>query len=254
MSRAGFTDVRRFDEIDSTNRYLLDEARAGAPEGLVAVADFQRAGRGRLDRSWEAPPGGALLLSVLLRPDLRADQLHLASVVVALSAMDAAAAVAGVVPGLKWPNDLVVDEDKLAGVLAQVQPGPAGARPAVVVGIGMNVTWPGPPGVAATSLARVAGRPVEVAALAQSLLDALDARRPGLDEPAGRRRLAGEARDRCVTIGRTVRVDLDGRSLEGRAVDLTAEGHLVLDGPGGRLEVAAGDVVHLRPGGPGAAE
>ncbi|MBV8236357.1 MAG: biotin--[acetyl-CoA-carboxylase] ligase, partial [Acidimicrobiia bacterium] len=69
-------DVRRFDELDSTNRYLIDEARAGAPEGVVAVADRQTAGRGRLDRSWEAPPGSALLLSVLLRPDLLPTHVH----------------------------------------------------------------------------------------------------------------------------------------------------------------------------------
>ncbi len=67
-----FTDIRRFDTIDSTNRYLLEEARAGAPEGVVAVADHQTAGRGRLGRRWEAPAGANLLVSVLLRPDLPA--------------------------------------------------------------------------------------------------------------------------------------------------------------------------------------
>jgi BirA family biotin operon repressor/biotin-[acetyl-CoA-carboxylase] ligase len=252
MSRAGFTDVRRFAELDSTNRYLLDEARNGAPEGVVAVADFQRAGRGRLDRRWEAVPGGALLLSVLLRPALEPAQLHLATVVVALAAIDAAAVVAKVTPGLKWPNDLVVGEAKLAGILAEVQPAAPGTPgpAAVVAGIGMNVSWPGPPDVAAVSLEQAAGRPVDRDALTDALLDALAARRGDLDDPAGRQRLINEVRARCVTLGRTVRVDLGLGSVVGRAVDVSADGHLVVEGTDGPILVAAGDVVHLRPGAP----
>ena len=88
MPETGFTDVRRFASLDSTNRYLLDEARAGAPEGVVAVADHQTAGRGRLGRTWEAPSGANLLLSVLLRPDLGPNQRHLAATAVALAALD----------------------------------------------------------------------------------------------------------------------------------------------------------------------
>src|SRR6267378_4468920 len=86
-----FVDVRRFDSIDSTNRYLLDEARGGAPEGVVAVADRQAAGRGRLGRPWVAPPGSSLLVSVLLRPGpaLPQSSSHLLTVAVALAAADA---------------------------------------------------------------------------------------------------------------------------------------------------------------------
>ena len=115
-----FADVRRFPSIDSTNRYLLDEARAGAPEGVVAVADHQTAGRGRLGRRWEAPAGTNLLASVLLRPDLRAEERHLASAVVCLAGRQAARQVAGVTLAVKWPNDLVApDGRKVAGVLAE---------------------------------------------------------------------------------------------------------------------------------------
>src|ERR1700686_1291505 len=78
-------EVRRFAELDSTNRYLLDEARAGAAEGLVAMADHQTAGRGRLGRRWEAPPGANLLVSVLLRPTLPTEELHLCTVAMALA-------------------------------------------------------------------------------------------------------------------------------------------------------------------------
>src|SRR3974390_1531919 len=89
-------DVRWFDEIDSTNTYLREQARSGAPEGLVAVADFQTAGRGRLDRRWESPPGANLLASVLLRPTCEPGDLHLCTGAVALAAADACRDEAGV--------------------------------------------------------------------------------------------------------------------------------------------------------------
>jgi BirA family biotin operon repressor/biotin-[acetyl-CoA-carboxylase] ligase len=143
---ARFT-VRRFVDIDSTQRYALDEARRGAPARLVAVADHQSAGRGRLGRRWEAPPGSNLLMSVLLRPTMPVEELHLCTVVVALAALDACASVAGVDAELKWPNDLMVGDRKLAGVLAEAVAGTPPGPPiaAVVVGIGVNVRWP-PPG------------------------------------------------------------------------------------------------------------
>ena len=138
-----FTDVRRFDSIDSTNRYLLDEARAGAPEGVVAVADHQTAGRGRLGRSWEAPPGANLLLSVLLRPDLDPADRHLATTAVALrrrgrrrwhSAWRAGGRTADriVRSGGRGPSgssgpttSSTADGRKLAGVLAEADLAPA---------------------------------------------------------------------------------------------------------------------------------
>src|SRR5688572_31954297 len=91
-------DVRRHADIGSTNREAADLARAGAPEGVVVVADHQTAGRGRLDRTWEAPPGSSLLLTVLLRPRLDAARLHLVTMAVALAAADACAEVAGFSP------------------------------------------------------------------------------------------------------------------------------------------------------------
>ncbi len=134
MPGSRFTDIRRFDSIDSTNRYLLDEARRGAPDGVVAVADHQSAGRGRLGRSWEAPPGSNLLLSVLLRPDLPVGDRHLASAAVALAAAEAVDAVTGVRVGIKWPNDLLgPDGRKLAGVLAEADLGVAADGGAVGV-------------------------------------------------------------------------------------------------------------------------
>ena len=245
-----FGDVRWLDEVDSTNRYLLEEARGGAAEGLVAVADHQTAGRGRLGRTWTAPPGASLLTSVLLRPRLPAASLHLVTVAVALAAADACAELAGVAPGLKWPNDLVVGDRKLAGILAEADLGPPGG-PVVVVGIGINVDWPAalPPELAdiATALNLSGGRPVERSALLVGMLVGLERRYSVLDRAEGREAVASEYRRRCVTVGREVRVELSDETFAGQAVDISVEGHLLVSTDACVREVSAGDVVHLRP-------
>jgi BirA family transcriptional regulator, biotin operon repressor / biotin---[acetyl-CoA-carboxylase] ligase len=245
MSEPGFS-VRRFSSLDSTNRYLLDEARAGAPTGLVAVADFQTEGRGRLGRRWEAPPGAALLASVLLRPRLAAEDLPLCASAVGLAAVDVCVA-RGVAAGLKWPNDLVVEDRKLAGILAEaVGSEPDGTR-AVVVGIGMNLTWAGPADAGGTSLADAGAIDVGRDGVLEALLAALRPRARALGREAGRRRLATEQRDRSATLGRRVRVELADGCLEGVAVDLLRPGVLVVETASGPVEVTTADVVHLRP-------
>ncbi len=260
MPGARFTDIRRFDAIDSTNRYLLEEARAGAPEGVVAVAGHQTAGRGRLGRRWEAPAGANLLVSILLRPDLPADQRHLATAAVALSAAEAAEELTDLRLGIKWPNDLLAsDGRKVAGVLAEgdltgpPRP-PAALNPAIVVGIGVNVNWPATdsdlPGElvgVATSLRQLSGRPIDPPEVLSSLLSALEPRVDALGTPSGRSRQADELRDRCVTLGAAVRVELAASTFEGRAVDVTREGHLVVRTQAGLRTVVAGDVIHVRP-------
>ena len=120
-----FGEVRRLAEIDSTNRYLLDEARAGAAAGLVVVADHQTAGRGRLGRTWVAPPGASLLMSLLLRPTVPVDRRHVLVMAAGLAMAEAVETETGVIAGLKWPNDLLVGERKLAGILAEAA-GPEG--------------------------------------------------------------------------------------------------------------------------------
>jgi len=256
---SSFSDIRRFDSIDSTNRYLLDQARDGAPHGVVAVADHQTAGRGRLGRGWEAPPGSNLLVSVLLRLDLAPESRHLASAAVALAAADAIRVGTGVDPGVKWPNDLLApDGRKLAGVLAEADLGgpPDHGFAPIVVGIGINVGWPRSDdelpeelvGIA-TSLQQETGQVVDRSALLDALLAGLDGRVAGLSSPEGRAKLASELRERCVTIGSRVRVELAAGQLEGTATDVTDEGHLVVATGDGPRTVVAGDVVHLRPAG-----
>ena len=251
----GTWDVHRFEEIDSTNAYLHGQARLGAPEGMVAVAEHQSAGRGRLDRRWESPPGASLLVSVLFRPDLDPAELHLCTAAMALAAAEACRQVAGVGPVLKWPNDVLVNEEKLAGVLAEASfdrdPGlgaGAGGAAAVVVGLGLNIDWPGPPGAGGTSLVELGAGPVARAALLGALLEALSARRGLLDSIVGRREVVGELRNRCATLGRRVRVELAAEAVVGMATEIDDAGHLVVLTSAGPRTVSAGDVVHLRPG------
>ncbi len=245
----GSWDVRWFAEIDSTNTYLRDQARSGAPDGLVAVADHQSAGRGRLDRRWEAPPGASLLLSVLFRPTLQAAELHLCTAAVALAGVQACTEIAGVEASIKWPNDLMAGPHKLAGVLAEAEFS-GSAVTWVVIGIGINVAWPGPPGVGGTCLdeQRAPETPVDRSELLDGLLTALAPRRAQLETPEGRRQLAADLRARCTTLGQRVRVELAADVVSGLAQEIDDAGHLVVLTEAGPRTVTAGDVVHLHPG------
>ena len=221
--------MRLLESAGSTNRLVADLAAGGAPEGLVIAADFQTAGRGRLDRSWEARAGDGLLVSVLLRPErLRASERHLVTAAAALAAQDAFRSVAGVAADIKWPNDLLVSERKLAGILAEA------SGSAVVVGMGLNVHG-APPGAAV--LDEEAGRRVGRGDLLVAWLRGLD--RLASDWGV----VATEYRRRCATVGRQVTVALaEGEQIAGLAESVDRFGRLVV---GGRA-VAVGDVTHLR--------
>jgi BirA family transcriptional regulator, biotin operon repressor / biotin---[acetyl-CoA-carboxylase] ligase len=229
--------IRRFADIDSTNRYLLDEARSGATTGLVAVADHQSAGRGRFDRRWEAPPGSSLLVSVLLVPPQLLTGSHRAVMATALALAEAVEEVAGFSPGLKWPNDLVVGDRKLAGLLAERE------GDALVIGAGCNVEWESfPPELAGTATACnvEAGHPVDRDALLDEFLARLEVALEKLDEVPARYRA------RLTTLGCHVRVERVHDALEGDAVDVTDDGALVIRVDDRFELVTAGDVVHLR--------
>ncbi len=225
-----FGDVRWLPAVDSTNRYLLDLARAGAPEGVVVVADHQSAGRGRRGRSWDSEPGAALLVSILLRPDpavVPPDRRWWVSAAVALAAAEAC----GPAAAIKWPNDLIVGDRKLAGILAEAD------RGAVVVGVGIN-TSAAPPGAACL------GPGVDRGQLLTRLLVNLE-RWCRRWEEAG-----AEYRVRCATVGRRVRVELAAGAavLSGTAEGIDPDGRLLVATEAGVQAVSVADVVHLRPG------
>jgi BirA family biotin operon repressor/biotin-[acetyl-CoA-carboxylase] ligase len=242
-----FGTVRFFDELGSTNSELVEDARAGAPEGLVIVADHQTAGRGRLGRTWSAEPGTALLVSALLRPPLPISEVPVVLMAAGLAACDGVEAAAGFRPKLKWPNDLVVGDRKLAGLLTESTPGEITA---VILGLGVNVTaaaYPEELAADATSCEEEAGRPVDRAELLVAFLTALEARYSAVLVKGGRETTMQRYRVDSATIGRRVRVELPGQVLEGTADRVAWNGQLiVVDDNGGQHVVNAGDVKHLR--------
>lgn len=229
--------VVRLGVVDSTQAVAFALAEQGAPDRTVVVAEHQTAGRGRRGRRWLDEPGASLLVSILVRPRLAVAHWPLLSLTAAVATAEALTAAAGVAARLDWPNDVLVDGRKVAGVLLESRVGPA---PVVVVGIGVNVAQTRfPPELAglATSLALAAGRAVDREAVLAALLDRFDHWRDRLERegfaPVRARWLALAA-----ILGR--RVSVEGRT--GVAVDLDADGALVLaDGPV-RHRVVAGEV------------
>lgn len=236
--------IEHFDVIDSTNTWMAERALEGAPEGLVAFADFQSAGRGRLDRQWESPPGASLLCSILLRPDLAPDQLQLVVACVALAARAALVRLSGVRPALKWPNDLIVGDAKIAGLLAEIVS--VDERLAVVVGIGVNLTHQGPANVLSTSVRSASGVTITPPALLDILLDELEARRALLDSADGQASLRDEYRRALVTLGQMVRVERTNDAIVGLAKSVDEFGQLIVLVEKDEVLVTVGDVVHLR--------
>jgi BirA family biotin operon repressor/biotin-[acetyl-CoA-carboxylase] ligase len=251
----------RFAVVGSTNDIVREWLAAGEAEICLAVADEQSAGRGREGRTWSAPAGRALLLSLGFRPAwLAPDRVWQLAATVSLAMADAAEEVAGLVPGairLKWPNDLVIEDDgairKLAGVLGETD-GLGGDDPRAVIGIGTNVDWPAsefPAELAdgMTSL-RVAsgGRSVDPAPLLDAFLVRLEARIEALRR--GRFDGAGWT-DRQLTTGRQIRlVGHAGDDEVVRALRSDPDsGALVVEdprSPTGERAVVSGEIRHVR--------
>lgn len=239
LSTAAAARLDVLDEAGSTNAVLVERARAGAePEFSVVMTTNQTAGRGRLGRTWTAPPGRTIAVSVLLAPG-RATGLGWLPLIAGLAMTRA---VRMLVPGheatLKWPNDVQVDGLKVSGLLAELVPG-AG----VVIGAGLNLTMEAGelPTPVSTSLTLMGADPEGIVdrALAAYLLELRGLYAAWTAGSDIRALVTAE----CSTIGRDVRVELPGGDdLFGTATGLDEEGRLVVDG----RPVAAGDVTHLR--------
>ncbi|HEY0718994.1 MAG TPA: biotin--[acetyl-CoA-carboxylase] ligase [Streptosporangiaceae bacterium] len=247
-------DIMVVETTGSTHADLVARAPGGAPEGTVVAAEEQHQGRGRMGRRWVSPPRASLMVSVLLRPaavpPARRGWLPLLAGVATATAIRE---VTGVPAVLKWPNDLLVGDRKLAGILAE-QSGDA-----IVVGIGLNVSVTrtelpdtGPGALPATSLLLQGATSLDRTVLLAALLGQLGLwyRAWGQVSPPGdpdRSGLRQAYLDLSATIGRVVRVDRPaGHATAGRATGLDAGGRLVIAGPDGDEAVSAGDVRHLR--------
>lgn len=243
-------DVVVTESTASTNADLLAAAQRGAPEGTIHTTDMQTAGKGRLDREWQAPPASSIAVSILVRPShIPAEQWSLLPLLTGL-AVDAALGEIGLNPSLKWPNDVLVGERKIAGIKidlartdsAETDSARTNNASAAVIGIGLNATLTTAelPVPTATSLllsgADTSDRTVVLRRLVRNFV--------ALYTHWNRAGLLESYSSRCSTLGRQVRVELPGeKTVTGVAREIDSGGRLIVDG----TAVASGDVIHVRP-------
>ncbi len=232
------------DSVDSTNRVVLEWAASGAPEGLTLVADYQTAGRGRRGRRWVAPPGTALLMSVLLYPERGASLLPLVTGVVLAQVLEE---LADLEVELKWPNDVLVRGRKVAGILAEAVT--VGERVGVVVGVGVNVRVPRTllesVSVAATSVAFETDRPPSRQDVLLALLPRWERHYRQLQRGTWSLDLW---RARAPMLGRPITVVAGEGAWTGVALDVASDGALLVRRADGRVEaVYAADVTVRKP-------
>jgi BirA family biotin operon repressor/biotin-[acetyl-CoA-carboxylase] ligase len=247
-----WTSLEVVEEIGSTNAELMARATGeDLPQGAVLLAEYQATGRGRLDRVWTSPPRAGITVSILLRPDVPAARRGWLPLLTGVALAEAVRGVTGVQVSLKWPNDLLAgDGRKLAGILAETTTSPT--RPAaVVVGVGLNVsTTPDELPDTGTSLAGVLGSGVDRAPVLLAFLRGLEERYLRWTAALGDPVLSGLAADYLrwsSTVGTTVSVALpDGSTLEGMAEAVDWDGRLVVGTADGPVELASGDVRHVR--------
>lgn len=240
-------DIQVFEQTTSTNDIVEKLARDGVKEGAVVFAESQTKGRGRLGRKWMSPARKGLWFSVLLRPDLRPQESTRLTVISATALCRAIQAAAGLSAEIKWPNDVLIDGKKVAGILTEMSAEPDRVRH-VILGIGVDVNqdaneFAGELRPVATSLKIESGEEISRAELATSILRELDKDYERVC--AGKfPEVADEWEAACVTIGKNVTVHMGHRKFTGRAESLDDDGALLIRTEHGHLErIIGGDVI-----------
>lgn len=220
-------------------------ADAPANNGTVILAEVQTRGRGRLSRSWASPPGG-VWMSLILRPQISLDRAYRINMAISVAICKALADLYGLAAGIKWPNDLLIEEKKICGILMEVS-AEVDRLEYVVVGIGINanVDVSGYPAEwRSTSLRQELGREVSRVGLIQKILLEIENSYQHMDS----KEIWEEWRNRSVTLGRQVRISSVSGDIIGEAVDLAEDGGLIIQSrdQDGLHRVLAGDCIHLR--------
>ena len=227
--------LRFFPEIDSTNEEIKRNLAENLPEGAAVIADHQTHGRGRQGRSWHSEPGTGLYLSTLLKPNLPPEDLACLTLMVGVATVSAIQQQTSAPAKLKWPNDILLNGKKLAGILCECI-AQSGYTPAVIVGIGINLNhtrFPENIQDIATSLKLETGKNVNRTELALSLLQNLDSEYE--DFLQGKmENLIRKWTEQSDMFGKTVTVNQKGKTLTGVAMGLNPQGKLILQTPDGK--------------------
>lgn len=243
-------NVQVFEEVSSTNTLLKELGRQGAPAGTVLVADRQTGGRGRLGRSFLSPGGVGVYLSALIRPDCAPTELMHLTCAVAVAMCDAVEDAFGFRPGIKWTNDLVVGSKKLGGILTELGLDPRTGRVSyAVLGIGINCGQTGEDfdesiRAMATSARMILGREADRELLIARMVQALeDMDRELLRSPGA---MLSRYRRDCITLGQQVSIVRGGEVRHALALDVDAEGGLVVRYDSGETGTVTSGEVSIR--------
>lgn len=235
-------DLRLFARIESTNEVARSLAQKGE-NGTVVLAETQSKGRGRLSRYWASPPGG-IWMSLILRPKIPIAFAYQINMAVSVALCRAILTTLDLEAGIKWPNDIIVGEKKVGGILMEVSSNGEWLDYAIVgLGINANIDPPSfPDEWKATSLSHELGREISRTQLIQRALMEVET----AYEMIGSDEVYRDWRRSSVTIGRMVRIFSEGGELLGKAEDLAEDGALLLKIDGGLVRILAGDCIHLR--------
>lgn len=243
--------ILRFDSLPSTNLEAIKQAGDGAAEGLCVVAGEQTAGRGRRERQWVSPPGAGLYFSIVLRPQFEQSMWPLLTLMAAVAVHDALLAECQLETDIKWPNDILVNEKKLCGILAETVDTALGR--AVVVGIGINLTrsaFPPELETIATSVEAATSAKPELPSVLEALVSTLVTHYEVLNEADGNAEIISSWCTRSSYCqGKLVRVSEGNETFLGTTRGLERDGGLRVETDNGEIKVLrAGDVYTVRPG------
>lgn len=240
--------IHYFESVDSTNLAAKAMAAATAPHGTVLIADRQTAGRGRLGRSFQSPGGMGVYMSVILRPQCRADQLMHLTCATAVAMADALERSTGLRPGIKWTNDLVYGRKKLGGILTELSLNHEGDVVYAIVGIGINCCqnlddFPTEIKDVATSLHLCTGKAIDRAAVAAEMILQLEKMSRNLTDPTF---FLSRYREDCITIGQQISLLQGDDVRHGTALDVDDQGALVVSFDDGHVETVNSGEVSVR--------
>ncbi len=243
------SQILRFDSLPSTNLEAAQRAIEGAAEGLCVVASEQTAGRGRLQRQWISPKGAGLYLSIVLRPRIHQSSWPIITLAAALAVHDALLEACSLKTDIKWPNDILANNRKLCGILAETVETPNGR--AVVLGIGINLTSSAfPPELreSATSVQLETGKVPDLENVLQHLMVALERRYEVLQSASAGDEIIREWSERSsYASGKRIRIASGQEVLEGTTRGLESDGGLRVETDEGEIRIVrAGDVTELR--------